>query len=268
MNTIILATDYSPAARHAAVYAAHLAQFLGMDLQLFHAYVIPFSYTDSPVPLLNIEEVQEIARQSMDAEIAHLQKLFPDVTISGNISPGDIIDCLNERIEEGRPELVVMGTSGAGGDSFLWGSMAVKALRTLTVPVLAVPLEAQWTPIDHICFAADYKNIGENFPFKEIKKWVSKLGAKLDVVHVDKPGENVAPDANLQPALSDINPAYHALTDEHIGNAIAGFLEKNKTDWVMVIPKKYGFFENLFHKSRTEILAKASKIPILAIHQD
>jgi len=268
MNTIILATDYSPAARHAAIYAAHLAQLLRMELQLFHAYVIPFSYTDSPVPLLNIEEVQEISQQSMDAEMAHLKNLFPDITITSNITPGDIIDCLNEQISGNKPELVVMGTSGAGGDSFLWGSMAVKALRTLTVPVLAIPLEAQWKPVDHICFAADYKNMGDNIPFTEIKKWVSKLQAKLDIVHVDKPGEPVPPNTAFQQVLVDIGPEYHNLTNDHIGDGVAAYLEKNSADWVMVIPKKYGFFENLFHKSRTEILAKASKIPILALHQD
>ena len=231
MNTIILATDYSPAARHAAVYAAHLAQQLGMELRLFHAYVIPFSYTDSPVPLLNVEEVQEISQQSMDAEIAHLQNIFPGVAIAGDIAPGDIIDCLNERIEEQKPELVAMGTSGAGGDSFLWGSMAVKALRTLTVPVLAIPLEAQWGIINRICFAADYKNMeGNKLLSGEVKKWTSKLGAKLDIVHIDKPGEHIAPNENFRQSLSDISPEYHTIVNDHIGDGISEYLEKNSAD--------------------------------------
>ncbi len=268
MDTILMATDYSPAARHAAIYAAHLAKHLNMELQLFHAYVIPFSYTDSPVPLLNVEEVVEISKQSMNAEIQHLQKLVPEIKLSGDVMPGDIIDCIEERIADNKPALVAMGTSGAGGDSFLWGSMAVKALRNLTVPVLAIPMEAQWEEINHICFAADYKNIGEHFPYTVVNSWVQKLGAKLSVVHVDKPGENVATEAIFHDTIALSSPDYHTIINENIGDGINDYLERNPADWLMVIPKKYGFFENLFHKSRTEILAKASKIPILALHQD
>jgi nucleotide-binding universal stress UspA family protein len=266
MKTILLATDYSPAARHAAVYASYLAQYLNVELHLFHAYVIPFSYTDSPVPLLNVEEVVEIANQSMEAELKYLQALTPNISITGSVMPGDIIDCLEERIKNHKPDLVVVGTSGAGGDSFLWGSMAVKALRNLTVPVLAIPMDASWKEVKHICFAADYKNIDKQFPVNTVIDWVKRLDAKLSIVHIDKPGQHEPAKETFQQMMATVSPDYHTIINEQISDGINDYMERNPADWVMIIPKKYGFFENLFHKSRTEILTKASKIPILALH--
>jgi hypothetical protein len=94
MNTILLATDYSPAAQNAAIYAMHLSEHLQANLELVHAYVIPFAYTDSPVPLLNIDEIQKIAEDSMDVELRRLKTLSPATNITTKIMPGDIIDCL------------------------------------------------------------------------------------------------------------------------------------------------------------------------------
>ncbi len=102
------------------------------------AYVILFAYTDSPVPLLNIEEIQKIAEESMEVELQRLRKLSPRSQITTKILPGDIIDCLVEIRGKPSPTLIIMGTSGQGSDSILWGSMAVKALRSLKAPVLAI----------------------------------------------------------------------------------------------------------------------------------
>lgn len=268
MNTILLATDFSPAAQNAAVYALQLAGHLSVPLELFHAYVIPFAYTDSPVPLLNMEEIQKISEESMDAELKRLQGMAGGATIHTKILPGDLIDCLNEIIEEQPPALVVMGTSGQGSESILWGSMAVKALRQLSVPVLAVPANVTWQPVKKICFAADYDQVSEHTPSTEIIKWVEQMGATVDVIHVDKPEKAVTPPMMLVNMLEPVQPDYHALINDNIEGGVAEFLQEHQINWLLVIPKKYGFFENLFHKSRTKLLTQVSNVPVLALHQE
>ena len=269
MNTILLATDYSPVAHNAAVYALHLAHHLQADLELVHSYIIPFAYTDSPVPLLNIDEIQKIAEDSMEAKVRQLEQLNTNgIRISHKIIAGDIIECLEEIIKEKPPLLVVMGTYGAGSDSFLWGSVAVKALRTLKAPVLAIPAEASWQPVQKIGFSADYQQISEQTPVTEIMIWLNQMDASLEVVHVDKPEHLESVPTLLSEQLQDLKPTYHSLIHEHIEDAVAEFIVNHKIDWLLVIPKKHGFFENLFHKSRTKGLAQTSNVPVLALHQE
>lgn len=268
MNKILIATDYSPAAQNAAAYALELARALDASLELVHAYVIPFAYTDSPVPLLNIDEIQKIAEESMEAELDRLRKLSPASRITTRILPGDIIDCLTEIIQEAPPVLVVMGTSGQGSDSILWGSMAVKALRNLKAPVLAIPADVRWQPVTRICFAADYDQVSEHTPAAEIIRWVQLLDASVEVIHVDKPEQAVTPPPLLVQMLEPVRPRYHAIINENIEGGVAEFLQEHKIGWLLVIPKKYGFFENLFHKSRTKLLTQVSNVPVLALHQE
>jgi nucleotide-binding universal stress UspA family protein len=268
MNTILLATDFSPASQNAAIYALHLAKHLNAKLELLHAYIIPFAYTDSPVPLLNLEEIQKISEGSIATESKRLMGMDMQVEISTKLLPGDIVDCLAEMIAEEPPLLVIMGTSGSSDDSMLWGSMAVKSLRTLKAPVLAIPATVSWKPVSKICFAADYSQVSEHTPAADIINWTNKVQASLDVIHVDKPEQVVAAPAELVNMLAPLQPNYHTIVNDNIENGIAAFLQDHEIGWLLVIPKKYGFFENIFHKSRTKLLTHVSNAPVLALHQD
>jgi len=268
MNRILLATDFSPASQNAAVYALHLAKQLHVRLELVHAYIIPFAYTDSPVPLLNLEELQKISEDSIATESARLNGMLLGVDISTKLLPGDIVDCLAEIIDEDPPMLVVMGTSGHGEESMLWGSMAVKSLRTLKAPVLAIPSDVVWKPVSKICFAADYSQVSEHTPAAEIILWCKRMEASLDVIHVDKPEATMEAPSTLVTMLSPLSPNYHNIINDNIESGIAHFLQDHEIGWLLVIPKKYGFFENLFHKSRTKSLTHVSNAPVLALHQE
>src|SRR5690606_29199196 len=155
--------------------------------------------------------------------------------------------------------------SGSGNSTFFWGSMAVNALRNLTIPVLAIPAEVNWTPIEKIAFAADYKQFSEDTPLEKIRHWVEKMKASLTVLHVDRENDPTEIPAQLQQGLAGLHPEYQSMVAENIETIIGNFVTEHQINWLMVIPKKYGFFENIFHKSRTKGLTQNSKIPVLAL---
>lgn len=269
MSKIILATDFSPVAQHAAIYAAHLADNLQMELLLFHTFIIPFAYTDSAVPLLNIEESREISETSMAFEIERIRSLKPSLSVTSKLKPGGFIESLKEEIQENPPALILLGSSGSEIDSVLWGSMAVKALRCFRVPVLTIPVKATWHPIQKIGFAADYRSFSEDTPFKEILEWCAIMKADLSVVHIDSSEtEKMEPPEILKSALREKNPTYHSVNNDRIEEGVKSFIEQNEIDWLLLIPQEFGFWRSLFHKSKTKMLAQVSHIPILALHQD
>lgn len=266
MNSIIVATDFSQAAQHAADYAAQLATHLGTSLHLFHAFSIPFTYTENPLPLISLDELTNISETEIVSEKARLNTAFPRLPISHSVHPGEIMDCLTEAVENNNPLLVVVGSSGAGGNNLLWGSVAVQALRHLPVAVLAIPMHTKWKPVQTICLSADYKNVNNHFPFETIRKWVDIMQASLDVVHISQSGVNATPDGYFQSELSSVTPQYHTISNAKLGDGVAEFLKEHNPDWLLIIPQKHGFFESLFRRSRTEILTKVSHVPVLALH--
>jgi len=144
----------------------------------------------------------------------------------------------------------------------------VKALRSFPVPVLAIPSKAVWKPVSRICFAVDYEQFSEYTPIAEVIGWINKTNAQLHVLHIDAHTEPAAPPPDLIERLKPLNPEYHSIIHEKMDEGIHNFIVHHQIDWLILIPKKYGFFENLFHKSRTKMLAHISGIPILALHEE
>ena len=63
MKTIIVPTDYSPAATNAVNYAADMALAIKADLLLVHVYQIPVAVGDMPLALVSVEEMQKMKRK-------------------------------------------------------------------------------------------------------------------------------------------------------------------------------------------------------------
>ena len=70
MKTIIVPTDFSPAALNATNYAADMALAIKANLLLFHVYQLPLSVSDTPIVLLSVEEMNEAA----ETKLAQLKK--------------------------------------------------------------------------------------------------------------------------------------------------------------------------------------------------
>ncbi len=52
---------------------------------------------------------------------------------------------------------------------------------------------------------------------------------------------------------------------ENFLDAIHDFVERHKVDMLLVIPKKTGWFESLFSRSHTKMLAFHSHVPLLCL---
>jgi nucleotide-binding universal stress UspA family protein len=268
MNTIIVATDYSTSAQNAAEYASEIASLLNAKILLIHGYILPFSYTDTSAPLMNIDEVQEIAYQSMDAEADRLRNIYPHIHINTRVEPGDILNLLKEEADTTSPLIIVMGGSTSSSDSVFWGSTTLKAMRTLKSPVLAVPQNVKWKKIESICLAADYdEDAVAKSPIENIIYWPKVLNAQLNIMHIDISVETKHLSDEVRKKLEVVNPEYYSIVASSLEEGVTKFLMAHPTDWIMVVPKQYGFFANLFHKSNTKILADISNVPILALKQ-
>ena len=60
MKTILVATDFSPAAFNAVNYAADMAIAIKADLLLLHVYQIPVGYSEIPI-VMNQDEIRIFA---------------------------------------------------------------------------------------------------------------------------------------------------------------------------------------------------------------
>ncbi|MBS1773280.1 MAG: universal stress protein [Bacteroidetes bacterium] len=271
MALIITALDFSDVALNAVHYACRLATQHNAAVTIVHAYSVPVTFNDNPMPVLPVEESREIAQKNIAGILDTLTVSYPDISINYHITYGDITEALTEYAAKKSPWLIVVGNS-LEDDSFWYGSSLLNLMRELSLPVLAIPHGMQYRPVKNICFACDYKNVSEHLPASGIVSFAKATGSSLQVLNIDHDNKSYQADTVIESTalhemIKDANPKYHFVDNADLDAGIQSFINNNEIDWLIVVPHKHNFLEGLFHKSRTKTIAKHTHIPILALHE-
>ncbi len=276
MKTIIIPTDFSPAATNAMNYGADMAKAIGASIMLLHVYSIPVSMSDVPVLLVSAEELKKEAEtkiHSLKEKLEHITS--GQVKIYAEARMGDVVDELEEICKKIEPFAVVMGSYGSTGlERVVFGSTTLSAIRHLKVPVIAVPIGKEYgNGISKIGFACDFRDVVENTPGNVITTMVKTFNAELHVLNVDYQDKRFRADTPEQSALlhtmiEGTNPQYHFIDHEDIEDGINEFAEKNNLDLIVAIPKKHKLLQSIFKPSSTKQLIFQSRIPVMCIHED
>jgi nucleotide-binding universal stress UspA family protein len=269
MRHLIATTDFSEVANNAVRYACHLAQDLDAQVTLLHSFIIPVTFSDTPMPIIPVDESRAVAEERMAAFASSLQQEFAGLSIRTKVMYGDIVDCLGELSEESAPLLVVMGNSG--DETPLWmGSNLMNALKNLKLSVMGVPAGVSYSPVKNICLASDLKHVEQDIPVDRIRELRTVTGGTLHLLHINTGGKSTAADESgrsmLMKRLSPPEPTFHEVVNTDIEAGISEFVAANGMDWLVLIPHKYSLLEKIFHKSQTKAVARVSPVPVIAMH--
>ena len=243
MKKIIAPVDFSDAAANAAIFAGNLAEFYGAELWLYHSYEMIVPATEYGYSYVSFTEMQEAAEHELEA-----------------------------LCNEIKPEFVVMGLSGKNALARLVvGSNTIRTIHHLNYPVLVIPPKATFIPVRKIGFACDYKRVLENTPVEPLKKIVHDFNAELFVLNIEysntaTSAEKIKESEVITELLKDLKPYYQTIVSGDVTNGINWFAEKEKIDWMVVIPKKHKLVEKMFNRSQTKELLHHTHLPVLCMH--
>ncbi len=274
MPYILAATDFSDAADNALHYACKLAGAAHASLKLIHSFMIPVTFGENPMPVMPLDEGREIAEERMDSLVNELAATYPQLTVSGQVTFGDIIDCLQEIAEEEKPLMVVLGNDGAKDDLMWLGSNTVGAMRHVKVPVLGVPTGYSYRAVKKICYACDFKNNEDSALAEDLKHLATLAQAQLHILYIDRNSNESSEEQQLSmegtplhQSLASIDPIYHFVEKASIEEGVDNFIKENNMDWLVIVPHKHSFLESIFKKSHTKSLVKTTTIPLVALHE-
>ena len=283
MDTILLLTDFSDNALHAAQYACTIARQLGYQrIVLHHAYEvmvpvapgIAIGQVNNSIESTYDPEYDRIMREAnlktleeLKAGLAHFAG--EDLTLECSTSSLDLANGTADAIENYGASLVMMGVTGTDGlDRMLLGSNAARVMESAVCPVLLVPLEAPIQPVRRITLACDLRHIDETIPLAELEEILDGFQAPLTVLKVGevKPEDQAGADF-LHMLLERYQPTFDLVENKDTVNGIMEHASLQTTSMVIVIQRKHGFFRDLFHKSVTNKLADQTRIPLLVLHE-
>ncbi len=275
MKTIIIPTDFSPAANNAVNYGVDMALAINATVLLLHVYNIPVALGDVPVALLSVEELKKGAEDNIERLKNNLEHVTSGkLKIETEVRLGNVMDELEELCKKIQPFTVVMGTTGISAvERTLFGSNTLTAIRHLTYPVICVPKGKEYGKgIHKIGLACDFREVLETVPVAAIKEFVKEFHGQLFVLNVDYDNQQSRTDTPeqstlLHEALNELHPEYHFITRKDIEEGINEFAETHNLDLVIAIPKKHKLLDGLFKKSATKQLVFESHVPVMCVHE-
>lgn len=277
MKTILVPTDFSDVAKNAALYAVELAKQVGAEkIVLYNAYQAPV-ITEPTMPVVQMIDMDTL-KNITDEGLSTFKKWMKGATPEGvEIETLSEFAVLSNNIEDvcerTNADLVVMGiTGGSKIEEVLIGSTAISVVNHAKVPVIIIPPNASFSKINKVAFACDFKKMEQATPIGAITTILKDTNATLMVLHVDKNNKNFKEEAEteslkMQGLLSEFDPQFHFIDNADFVEGINQFVDEQKVDLLITIPKKHGLFEGLFKRSHTKQLAFHSHVPIMCIHE-
>lgn len=276
MKNILVLSDFSANAMHAAQTATMLAKRLHTNILLFNASIARPSYAGGPtfveevffVEDDNCNRLKDLAWQienSIDQdEMNWKPSVHHEVRLS-TLSSG-----IKDISAEKNVEMIVMGArEGSSIDHFLIGSDTFSVIDYVDRPVLVMPYDIDMNGLKKVVFAT-------NFTERDIKaiRYLAKLGSvfnfHLEIVHVGLLAQNdLTEELRQTEFMKHIhrfrypNINVQQIRGKDVVNRLSRFCDESATDLLAFTHYNDSFFSKVFRHSTARKALKKQKVPML-----
>jgi len=267
LKSILFPTDFSEYSRTAMHFALDLADRASARVVLLNSYELPYSDTVMTTSLI------DIMRKNSEEQLAELKKelegTYPNLDIETRSSLNNTIRAIKNTANKYEVDLIVMGTKGASGlQEVLIGSNTTTVLNNSDVPVLAIPEKSSVKAIKKIVYAADFQKPEDKDRLRFLCDIAKLINAEILILHFQKADNMTGINRGvIEEVFGDLPHSYHVEPEQDIEQGIHNFVEAKHADMVVMMKRKYGFIERLFHKSQTSNFAYHTTTPFLALHE-
>lgn len=277
METIIATTDLSANSRAGMQYAIHLARQRNAALVFLHVhYVLRASgWSD--------ETYNGYVRQTE----AELQSEFSDFVTAAyqtaGLEPGhmqlklinhyDTVETITAFAEHSKASYICISTRGAGRLRKLFGTNTGKLIGKSSVPVISVPSNYSFKPVETLLYASDMTDYEAEL--KKVVAFAKPLQTKVELLHINYPWELVVDkelaEASLERKLDyPIHLHYQGRNIEQaLLEQISDAMKATNPDLlVMFTNQERSLFERLFLSSKAEEYSFGAKVPLLCFRKE
>lgn len=269
METILISTDFSSAARNATTYGFELAKAMGAKVILFTAYHVPTAFPESSFYLTPQELEKDSYKLLMDeAELLDPKRTVALVTKS---MQGPVNDSIIAAALENSVSYIVLGMKERGKELRKYlGSTVTDLCKRSPVALVVVPAGTAFSIPATIALASDITDKTNLHILQPLKNLGERFSSKLVIIRVikksiDQVVERVLRPEALSSFLAGLQPTFEFAKGGNVANAITRFVQEQSIDMVAVIPHEHTLFERLFTRSVTKDLVFHTQVPLLVL---
>lgn len=270
---VLATTDFSDNSASALEFAIQMAeQNPDVELTFFHSYHIlqPSSFSEAQFEAYQKDRKVEIQQQ--------LEVFIANIYARLNVSPKKATYVIKESVvadsnvvnyaEICSFDLVCIGTRGAGRLEKMLGTNTINIINKCEVPVIAVPVDYVYKPIDKLLYASDFFDL--DIELKKVVDFARPLNAKVEVLHFSFPSETAERNAQAKEKEGDYPdfPIQFNVVNNNALKPLVSNLENyveltHPSLLIMFTNPHKSFIEKLLFSGNTEGIVLRTKIPLL-----
>jgi len=272
MKTFIVPTDFSPEAENALEYACSAAKDLNARIILFNSYSFPVHASNARLSASSMRSLEEHNKELLHERAEKLSKqcgIIIDYEYGLMVEVSEELDNLMLKYEG---DMVIMGMAPKSVAQELFGNTTTSVMMKQKYPVLAVPMGSAYVGIQKILFACDNPDEVPKKILDRIREMASILKAEVEVFRVmakvrnlEKPGSFQESSKVIDEGLEGISYYYKNVESGAVIAEIEKEVKAINADLLIMMPKKYGFWDSMAHRSKTRIMASNNHVPLLSI---
>ncbi|MCF8237582.1 MAG: universal stress protein [Saprospiraceae bacterium] len=273
----LVPTDFSAAARNAALYAMNLAQQSRHGVHFFYAFQ-PDLDVQSPFLYDSMAKLQEMWMEKLETwsnEILAEHGRMNRDDIRNEVSIGFAAEEIIRLSQEDENCMIIMGAKGEGGMVGTWlGTVSAKVAQEAYCPVWLVPVDARIKPMRNILYASSGDAIAEEM-IHQVVRFTRRMEATLHFVHIhnaqgapeDKIIEKIFETLGAG-AFGDLSYIVEMINGQDIIQELNEYVVRNEVDLVISVTHHKSFWEKLVKHSITKDLTIHASVPTLIVHKD
>ncbi|TFF37353.1 universal stress protein [Mucilaginibacter psychrotolerans] len=279
MKKLLLLTDFSDHAEHAAENALYLCTKMQTALTIYHSFqAFPLvAYENGGPYLTEFSDAYAAETNERMARFLSKTKVFAEENFEGIEIPiehisedGDLGANLAKLLANADYELVIMGSGSSDYlDQLLGGSETQSVIIHSNRPILIIPLQSNLKQLKKVVFATDY-NEKDFHAINYLVDMAGLLSFEIQVLHVDTFGDN--PDkkwkeeVELKRFAGGLNfpgITYHSIWGKEVIPRLNKYCDESGADLLAMVHYHQGFFSKLFGLSSTRKEVRNQKQPLL-----
>lgn len=291
IKKILVPVDFSDYSKNACYYAVALADTFKAEIKLFHAFFKPAinlpTYEGAHLFQMNydnyFQEIEIKAKKQLQELTEHLEKYIKNkklekIKITATASNGFAEDAILEITETYKPGIVVIGSHGIGEKTKgIFGSVAIKLIDKIDVPLMAIPASATFkglSKINNILYATDFDET-DYAAIHRLVNLIRPFDMKLHCVHIcigsKKPWDSVKMD-NLRDYIKaeypDQKAKFSNMLSDNIFTGLETYMRNNNIGIVSFNSHKRNIFTKLFSPSITRKALSRFNKPVFVFRSE
>ena len=258
MKHILIATDFSPAARCATSYGIRLAAQLNAKVSLASAYeTLPIPVTDDP-DILEPDDMEDLVMQQLIRE-ARLFALPGSPRIDVYSRKGATAKAILEVAKEWPADLIITGMKEHGKEfRRLFGSAVTGLANKTTIPLLVVPEGTEYTAPTNIVIAPFLRWVADEVKSKltVIRFLGSRAAEVIEIVDYS---------SNLRRITGVISPLEELPDNGHATDLLINYLMEHHSNLLAMPVHHQSLAERWLAGSPTREMIFGTRVPFLLL---